>query len=136
MSEFLIKVRKNIQNALKVQVATMHRSMQNPLSHSIHQSIGVVMDKFFELVAEESKSVQMKSFKICKTRKKDQFVPPTAHSECVRAFQIRKKVRWNESILISGAISIIYKFYNWDCSKAKIIKSNHLCLYDIQNDHI
>ena len=52
MNEFLIKVRKNIQNALKV-VATMHRSMQNPLIHSIHQSIGVVMDKFLELVAEE-----------------------------------------------------------------------------------
>ena len=31
----------------------MHRSMQNPLVHSIHQSIGVVMDKFLELVAEE-----------------------------------------------------------------------------------
>ena len=53
MSEFLIKVRKNIQNALKVQVAAMHRSMQNPLTHSIHQSIGVVMDNFLELVAEE-----------------------------------------------------------------------------------
>ena len=90
MSEFLIKVRKNIQNALKVQVATMHRSMQNPLIHSIHQSIGVVMDKFLELVAEESNSVQMKSLKICKTRKEDQLIPPTAHSECVGAFQIRK----------------------------------------------
>ena len=55
MNEFLIKVRKNIQNALKVQIATMHRSMQNPLFHSIHQSIGVVMDKFLELVAEEIK---------------------------------------------------------------------------------
>ena len=55
MDEFLIKVRKNIQNALKVQIATMHRSMQNPLIHSIHQSIGVVMDKFLELVAEEIK---------------------------------------------------------------------------------
>ena len=55
MSEFLIKVRKSIKNALKVQVATMHRSMQNPLIHSIHQSIGVVMDKFLELVAEEIK---------------------------------------------------------------------------------
>ena len=54
MNEFLIKVRKNIQNALNV-VATMHRSMQNPLIHSIHQSIGVVMDKFLELVAEEIK---------------------------------------------------------------------------------
>ena len=53
MNEFLIKVRKNIQNALKVQVATMHRSMQNPLIHSIHQSIGVVMDKFLEMVAVE-----------------------------------------------------------------------------------
>ena len=50
MNEFLIKVRKNIQNAPKVQVATRHRSMQNPL---IHQSIGVVMDKFLELVAAE-----------------------------------------------------------------------------------
>ena len=55
MSEFLIKVRKIIQNALKVKVATMHGSMQNPLIHSIHQSIGVVMDKFLELVAEEIK---------------------------------------------------------------------------------
>ena len=33
----------------------MHRIMQNPLVHSIHQSIGVVMDKFLELVAEEIK---------------------------------------------------------------------------------
>ena len=55
MNEFLIKVRKNIQNALIVQIATMHRSMQNPLIHSIHQNIGVVMDKFLELVAEEIK---------------------------------------------------------------------------------
>ena len=53
MYEFLIKVRKSIQITLKVQVATMHRSMQNLLIHSIHQSIGVVMDKFLELVAEE-----------------------------------------------------------------------------------
>ena len=53
MSEFLIKVRKNIQNSLKVQVATMHRSTQNPLIHSIHQSTGVMLDKFLELVSEE-----------------------------------------------------------------------------------
>ena len=53
MYEFLIKVRKNIQIALQVQVATMHRSIQNLLIHSIHQSIGVVMDKLLELVAEE-----------------------------------------------------------------------------------
>ena len=53
MREFLIKVQKNIQNALKVQVATVQRSMQDHLIHSIHQSIGVVMDKFLELVAEE-----------------------------------------------------------------------------------
>ena len=31
----------------------MHRNMQNPLMHSTHQSIGVVMDNFLELVAEE-----------------------------------------------------------------------------------
>ena len=48
MSESLIMVRKKIQNALKVRVATTHRSMQNPLIHSIHQSIGVVMDSFLE----------------------------------------------------------------------------------------
>ena len=53
MSEFLIKVRKNIQNSLKVQVATMHRSIENPLIHSIHQSTGVMLDKFLELVSEE-----------------------------------------------------------------------------------
>ena len=29
--------------------------MQNPLIHFIHQSIGEVMDKFLELVAEEVK---------------------------------------------------------------------------------
>ena len=79
MNEFLIKVRKNIQNALKVQVATRHRSMLNPL---IHQSIGVVMDKFLELVAAE---IELKSFKICKTRKEDQLVQPTAHSKCIGA---------------------------------------------------
>ena len=55
MSKFIVKVRKNIQNALKAQVATMHRSMQNPLIHSIHQSIGVIMKKFLKLVAEEIK---------------------------------------------------------------------------------
>ena len=55
MSGFIVKVRKNIQNALKVQVTTMHRSMQNPLIHSIHESIGVIMNKFLELVAEEIK---------------------------------------------------------------------------------
>ena len=55
MSEFLIKVRENIRNALKVQVTTMYRSMQNPLIHSIHKSIGVVMDKVLELVADEIK---------------------------------------------------------------------------------
>ena len=54
MSDFLIKVKKkNIQNALKVQVATTHRSMQNFLIHSIHQSMGVVMETFLELVAQE-----------------------------------------------------------------------------------
>ena len=52
-NKLLIKLRKNLQNALKVQVATMHRIMQNSLIHSILQSIGVVMDKFLELVAEE-----------------------------------------------------------------------------------
>ena len=31
----------------------MHRSMQNPLIHSIYQSIGVVMDKSLELVTGE-----------------------------------------------------------------------------------
>ena len=31
----------------------MHRSMQNPLIHSIHQSIVVVMDKSLELVTGE-----------------------------------------------------------------------------------
>ena len=31
----------------------MYRVMQNPLIHFIHQSIGVVMDKFLELVAVE-----------------------------------------------------------------------------------
>ena len=90
MSKFIVKVRKNIQNALKVQVATMHRSIQNPLIHSIHQSIGVIMNKLLKLVAEESNSVQMKSLKIFKTRKEDQLVPPTARSKCIGAFQIRK----------------------------------------------
>ena len=91
MSEVLIKVRKNIQNVL--QVATMHRSMQNPLIHSMHQSIGVVMGTFLEMIAEELNAVQIKSLKICKARKEDQLVPPTAHSECVGAFQIRNKFR-------------------------------------------
>ena len=88
MSESLIKVRKNIQNALKAQVVTMHSSIQNPLIHSIHQSIGVVIDKFLQLVRllKKSNLVQMKSLKICKTRKEDQLVPPTTHTKCVGAF--------------------------------------------------
>ena len=53
MSEFLINFRKNTQNSLKVWVATMHRSIQNPLIHPIHQSIGVVLKKILELVVEE-----------------------------------------------------------------------------------
>ena len=76
--------------------------------------------------------MQMKSLKIYKTRKEeDQLVPPTAHLKCVGAFQIRRKVRWNGAILISRAISIIYKFYNCDCSNTKIIKLNQVYLYDI-----
>ena len=55
MWEFLIKVQKNIQNDLKIQVATVQRSMQNHLIHSILQSVGVVMDKFLELIAEKIK---------------------------------------------------------------------------------
>ena len=65
--------------------------MQNPLIHSINQSIGVVMDKFLELVAQEIEFSANKILKECKTRKEDQLVPPTAHSEGVGAFQIRKK---------------------------------------------
>ena len=53
MREFLIKVRKNIQNAPKVQVPTVHRSMQNALIYPMHQSMGVVMDKFLEFIAEK-----------------------------------------------------------------------------------
>ena len=46
MREFLIKVQKNIQNALKIQVAKVQRSIQNHC---------VVMEKFLELIAEEIK---------------------------------------------------------------------------------
>ena len=70
MSEFLIKVRNNTQNALKVQVGTMHRSMQNPLTHSIDQSIVVVMDKFLELVAEEIKFSANEILKNMKNKKR------------------------------------------------------------------
>ena len=63
MRGFLIKVRKKNQNALKVQVGTVQRSMQNPLIHSIHQSIGVVMDKVLELVAEIIKFCANEIFK-------------------------------------------------------------------------
>ena len=70
MREFLIKVRKNIQNALKVQVATVHRSMQNPLIHSIHQSIGVVMDKVLELVAALIKFCANEILKDMRNKKK------------------------------------------------------------------
>ena len=90
MNEFLIKVRKNIQNALKLQVATMPRSMQNPLIHSIYQSIGVVIDKFLELVAEEIEFSANEILKDIQTRKEDQLLPPAAHSKCTGAFQIRK----------------------------------------------
>ena len=82
----------------------------------------------------------MKSLKICKTRKEDQIVPPTARSKCIGAFQIRKELPLNSAVLISWGyfdqVPYRYKFYNCDCSKTKIIKLNHLFLHDIQTDHI
>ena len=68
----------------------MHRSMPSPLINSIHQSIGVAMDKFLELVAKEIEFSTNEILKICKTRKEDQLIPPIAHSKCIGAFQIRK----------------------------------------------
>ena len=77
----------------------------------------------------------MKSLKICKTRKEDQIVPPTARSKCIGAFQIRKELPLNSAVLISWGyfdqVPYRYKFYNGDCSKTKIIKLNHLYLYDL-----
>ena len=49
------------------------------------------MDKISELVAEEIKlSANKISLEVCKTRKEDQLVPPTARSKCFGAFQIMK----------------------------------------------
>ena len=57
--------------------------MQNTLIHSIHQSLGVVMDKFLELVAEEIKFGANEILKDMQNKKKkDQLVPSTAHSMC------------------------------------------------------
>ena len=53
-----------------MQVATMHRSMPNPLIHSIHQSIGVVMDKFLKLVAEEIEFSTNEIFKDMQNKKR------------------------------------------------------------------
>ena len=70
MSESLIKIRKNIQNALKVRVATMHRSMQSPIIYSIHRNISVVMEKFLELVAEETEFSANEIFKDMQNKKR------------------------------------------------------------------
>ena len=82
----------------------------------------------------------MKSLKRCKTRKEDQIVPPTARSKCIGAFQIRKELPWNRAVLTSWGyfdqVPYRYKFYNCDCSKTKIIKLNHLYLYNIETGHI
>ena len=52
--------------------------------NSFHQNIGVVMDKFLELIAEEI-------LKDTQTRRVDQLVLPTAHRpKSIGAFLIRK----------------------------------------------
>ena len=78
MWEFLIKVQKNIQNDLKIQVATVQRSMQNHLIHSILQSIGVVMDKFLELIAEKIKFSGNEILKDMQNQKR----PPAHPTHC------------------------------------------------------
>ena len=90
MREFLIKVRKNIQNALKVQVATVHRSMQNPLINTIHQSIGVVMDTFLELFAEEIRFSANEILKDMLNTKRRPARTTHCRSKCIGAFQISK----------------------------------------------
>ena len=50
-----------------------------------------------------------------------------AHTLLLSAFRDNniissRKVPWNGAISISGAISIIYKFYNCNCSKNKNYK--------------
>ena len=114
MREFLIKVRKNIQNALKVQIATVHRSMQNPLINTIHQSIGVVMDTFLELVAEEIRFSANEILKDMRNTKRRPACTTHCRSKFIGAFQISKQFLWNE------AISIICKFCNCDCWKKYI----------------
>ena len=57
----------------------MHRSMQNPLIHSIHQSIGVVMDKFLELVAEE---IEFNANEILKDVQKKKRKRPARPTNC------------------------------------------------------
>ena len=86
MREFLIKVQKNIQNALKVQVATVQRSMQDHLIHSIHQSIGVVMDKFLELVAEEIEFSANEILKDMQNKKRRPARPTHYPHEMCRSF--------------------------------------------------
>ena len=129
----------------------MHRNMQNTLIHSIHQSTGVVMEKFLELVAEEIEFSANDILKDIQNKKRRPARPTHCPLKMCWSFPyIRRKVLWNGATLISRAISIIYKLlyyyykllfnhiqtYNCDCSKTKIMKLNHLYLYDIQNDHI
>ena len=48
---------------------------QNPLIHSIHQSIGVVMDKFLELVAEAIKFSANEILKDIQNKKRRPVLP-------------------------------------------------------------
>ena len=55
----------------------MHRSMQNPLIHSIHECIGVVIDRFLELVAEEIEFHANKILKDIQNKKRRRPARPT-----------------------------------------------------------
>ena len=117
----------NIQNALKVQVTTVHRSMQNPLIRSIHQSIGVIMNKFLELVAEEIESSANETLKDIQNKKRRPARPsPTACSKCIGAFQITKWLPWTGLFRSLGLFQSDTNFIS-DCRQITFVTLNGFC---------
>ena len=106
--------------------------MQNTLIHSIHQSLGVVMDKFLELVAEEIKFGANEILKDMQNKKKRPARPIHCPLNVLELSRLGNKIRETRLFRSAGLFqSYIYKFYDCDCSKTKIIKLNHRYLYMI-----
>ena len=68
--------------------------------------------------------------------KQPALLPTTDYIVISKSKSVLWGLPWNGAISISGFISIYTNFITAIAERTKIIKLNHLHLYDIQTDHI